>query len=56
MSQVSLVKIGTQGASIARHSDGISREGIPNEVTDGEVNIKRQIRSHKRKTPSHDGL
>jgi len=53
MGQVALVEVGAQGGAVAGDGDGIGREGIADEVADGEVHVERQVGAHEGKTAGH---
>lgn len=56
MSQVALVEGRAQGGAIAGDGDGIGREGIADEVADGEVHVERQVGAHEGKAAGHHGF
>ena len=56
MGQVGLVEVGAQGGAVAGDSDGISREGIADEVADSEVHVERQICTNEGKAAGNYGF
>jgi len=56
MGQVGLVEVGAQGGAVAGDGDGVGREGIADEVADGEVHIERQVGAHEGKAAGHNGF
>ncbi len=56
MGQVSLVEECAQGGAVAGDGDGIGRESIADEITDGEVYIERQVGAHESKAACHYGF
>jgi hypothetical protein len=54
MGQVALVEVGAQVGAVARDRDGIGREGIADEVADGEVHVERQVGTHEGKAAGHN--
>jgi len=45
-----------RGGAIAGDGDGIGREGIADEVADGEVHVERQVGAHEGKAAGHHGF
>ena len=56
MGQVALVEISAQGGAVAGDGDGIGREGIADEVADGEVHAERQVGAHEGNAAGHHGF
>ena len=56
MGQVALVEVGAQGRAVAGHGDGISSEGITDEVADGEVHIEWQVCTNESKAAGNYGF
>jgi hypothetical protein len=56
MGQVALVKVGAQGCAVTGNGDGYGREGITDEVADGEVHVERQVGAHEGKATGHQGF
>ena len=56
MGHVGLDKVGAQGGAVAGVCVGICREGITDEVADGEVHVERQVGAHEGKAAGHHGF
>jgi hypothetical protein len=54
--QVALVEVGAQGCAVTGNGDGFGREGITDEVADGEVHVERQVGAHEGKAAGHNGF
>ncbi len=56
MGKVALVEVGAQGGAVAGDGDGIGREGIADEVADGEVHVERQVAPNEGKAAGNYGF